>query len=307
MKVKSISIQFPRSQFTDIQLQRLTGLGKVNFIEGGRVKYPKDTELLVVDPDSFGGIAKTKSRLVQLLDTLPNIKYLALDSSDYSYLDLDYCRQKGLIISYVSDYDADSKAEHTIALLLACARRILINDRRTYRRTYKPEPGFEARGKSLGVVGWDSTAERVVYRARAIGMIVYTERRFDEGIRRPLDYLLSCSDMISLHLPDNDESNNFLSKERIRQLKTGSIVVNLGNRMWVDEKAMNEALLTRKVDTYCFEAQSWGKSPLKGSEFALMLKPFNCYTKETQKRNIEAMVGNIDGIATGKPYSKLDF
>ena len=70
---------------------------------------------------------------------------------------------------------------------------------------------------------------------------------------------------------------------------------------------MNQALTARDVDTYCFEAESMGKSPLKGNEFALMLKPFSTYTKETIERNQEVMVDNIDGIARGKPYNKLDF
>lgn len=308
MKVQSISIQFPKSQFTEVQLQSLLGLGKVTFLEGSKVKCPKDTELLVVDPDSFGGVAKTKSRLVQLLDSLPNIKYLVLGSSDYSYLDLDYCRQKDIIVSYVPFTNAVSKAEHVIALLLACSRRILINDRRTYRRIYQPEPGFNIRNKSLGVIGSDPTARRVMHLARAIGMIVYTPDRQDEGtIRKPIDFLLSGSDFLTLHLPDEEQSKKFLNKETIRRLKTGVMVVNIGNREWVDERAMNEALITRKVDTYCFEAQSMGKSPLKGNEFAIMLKPFSSYTQQTIKRNQEAMVDNIEHIARGIPYNKLEF
>ena len=75
MKITNISIQFPKSQFTEIQLQRLAGLGKVSFLEGAGVKCPKDTELLAVNPDAFGGAAKAKSRLQQLLDMLPNVKY----------------------------------------------------------------------------------------------------------------------------------------------------------------------------------------------------------------------------------------
>lgn len=70
---------------------------------------------------------------------------------------------------------------------------------------------------------------------------------------------------------------------------------------------MNKALITRQVDTYCFEAESMGKSPLKGNEYAILLKPFSTYTKETQERNVEALVANADGIARGKPYNKLDF
>ncbi len=306
MKVQSISIQFPKSQFTEVQLQRLLDLGKVNFLEGG-VRCPKDTELLVVDPDSFGGVAKTKNRLTQLLDTLPNIKYVALGSSDYRYLDLDYCRQKGIIVSYVPFTDAVSKAEHVIALLLACSRRILINDRRTYRRIYQPEPGFNIRNKSLGVIGSDPTARRVMHLASAIGMIVYTPDRQDQGtIRKPLNILLSNSDFFTLHLPDEEQSKKFLNKETIRRLKTGVMVINIGNRDFVDEKAINQALTTRKIDTYCFEAQSWGKSPLKGNEFAIMLKPFSSYTQQTIERNQEAMVDNIEYIARGIPYSKLE-
>jgi hypothetical protein len=66
-------------------------------------------------------------------------------------------------------------------------------------------------------------------------------------------------------------------------------------------------LIIKKVDTYCFEAQSWGKSPLKGNEFAIMLKPFSSYTQQTIERNQEAMVDNIEHIARGIPYNKLDF
>ncbi len=157
------------------------------------------------------------------------------------------------------------------------------------------------------MVGSGPTAERVVYRARALGMIVYAEERFEGALRKPIEFLLPSAELLTLHLPDSEQSSKFLNKERIKKLKAGSIVVNIGNRDWVDERAMNEALISRKVDTYCFEADSIGKSPLKGNEFALMLKPFSTYTKETMERNQEAMVNNIERIARGLPYNKLDF
>jgi len=307
MKTKNITIVFSKLDFSDIQLERLSGLGKVNFIESTGVRYPKDTELLAVNPDVFGGVAKAKSRIPQLLDTLPNIKYLVLGSSDYGYLDLDYLRKRNIVVSYLPYADAASKAEHTIALVLACSRRILVNDRRVYRRKLPLEQGFEARGKSLGVIGSNQTAIRVIKLARALGMVVYTPERFDEeAVRKPINYLLCESDFITLHLPDDKQSKKFLNKENIRRLKTGSIVINIGNREWVDERAMNEALSTRKVDTYCFEAESMGRSPLKENEFAIMLKPFSSYTKETLEKNREAMVNNIESIARGIPYSKLE-
>lgn len=308
MKVKSISIQFPKSQFSDVQLDRLSGLGIVSFPEGSGspIKYPKDTEMLAVDTDAFGGKAKARNRLLQLMDTLPNIKYLVLGSSDYSFLDLNYCRQRGIIVSPALSHDVVSKAEHIIALIMACSRRIIVNDRRTYRRKYQPEPGSEVRGKTLGVVGSGFAAKETILAARGLEMIVYSTERFDGAIRKPLDFLLSDSQLLTLHLPDSEQSKKFFDKEKIKKVKDGSIMVNLGNREWVEERAMSEALLTRKVDTYCFESESMGKSPLKGNEFALMFKPFSIYTKEARERNQEEMVQNIESIARGIPYSQLE-
>ena len=302
MRQKNIAVTFPKSQFSEIQLGRFAGLGKVTFVSGSSVKCPKDTEVLVFD----GSAVKAKSRLIKLLDTLPNLKYLILGSSDCSFVDLDYCREKNIIVSSVPFHDARSKAEFTIALLLACSRRILINDRRTYRRKYQPEPGFEIRGKRLGILGLGPAVGEIVWLAKAVGMTVYTTELLDGAIREPLDNLLYGSDLLTLQLPDNEQSKKFLNKERIRKLKEGSIVVNIGNREWVDERVMNEALIARKVDTYCFTAESMGKSLLKSNEFAIMLKPFSTQTVETQAKNIEAMIRNTEAIVIGLPFSKVE-
>lgn len=301
MNTKNISVLFPKSHFSEIQLQRLEGLGKISFVESKSLKCPKDTEILVIGEDL------SKSNLTKLLGSLPNLKYLVLGSSDFGYVNFDYCREGNIIVSFVPFQDARSKAEYVISLLLACSRRIIITDRRTYRRIYKPEPGFEVRGKKLGILGSGPIIGEVVQLAKAIGMTVYTTEHMDDSIRQPLDNLLHDSDLLTLHLPSNEESTKFLDKERIGKLKEGSIVVNIGNREWVDERAMNEALVSRKVDTYCFTAESMGTTPLKGNEYALMFKPSTTNTVETLEDNIEAMVRNIEGIVLNLPFSKVYF
>lgn len=299
MNTKNVSILFPKSHFSEVQLQRLSGLGKISFIESKSLKCPKDTEILVVGEDM------SKSKLEELLNSLPEVKYLVLSSSNSSFVDSDYCRERSIIVSSVPFHDAKSKAEYVIALILACSRRIIINDRRTYRRIYQPEPGFEISGKKLGVLGSGPVIGEVIQLARAIGMTVCTTEHLDESIRQPLDILLHDSDLLTLHLPDNEQSKKFLDKERIGKLKEGSIVINIGNREWVDEKAMNEALISRKVDTYCFTAESMGSSPLKGNEYALMFKPSSTNTVETLESNIEAMTRNVEGIVIGFPFSRV--
>ena len=299
MKQKNIAISFPLSVFSDIQKQRLESLGKVEVFSSGCPK--KDTEVLVFDSN----IPNAKSRLASLLESLPEVKYLILGSSDYSFVDLDYCRGKGIIISYVPRCDAMSKAEHTIALILACSRRILQNDRNTYRRKYIPEPGFDVGGKTLGIIGTDTAVEKISQLAKGIGLTIYTTDRFEESIRRPIDNILAESDYLVLCLSPKEQCKKFLSKDLIKKIKTNSIIVNMGDREWVDELAMNKALLSRDIYTYCFQAEGMGNSPLKGNEFAIMLKPFATNTFETQEKNIEALTKNVEYLVRGMPYDRL--
>ncbi|MDD4938138.1 MAG: NAD(P)-dependent oxidoreductase [Candidatus Shapirobacteria bacterium] len=314
MKSKNISVLFPQSQFSPLQLERLANLGKVSFIKNtsfnSLIQCPKNTEILVFDPSIVGGVAKAKNKLWQILESLPNIKYLVLPNSDYSFVDLEYCRQKNIIISDVPFYDVESKAEHIISLLLGCTRKIFINDRRTYRRKNNPELGHNFKDITLGVIGINHLGEKVVELAKIFGCAVnfYDEKtvRIEGACRQTLDTLLSDSDMIVLCLSKVEENKKFLSKEKIKKLKEGSMVVNIGDRDWVDEKAMNEALVNRKVDTYCFEGVSLINSPLKENEFAVMFKPFSTYTKETIEKNMEAMVINIEGIVRGLHFNSVE-
>ncbi|HCR35954.1 hypothetical protein A2130_00320 [Candidatus Woesebacteria bacterium GWC2_33_12] len=305
MNTKNISVLCSKDKFTDVQLQRLNGLGRVNFIENIGSKCPGDTEILIVPTASHE--SKFKNRLSELLSLLPNLKFLVLGSSDYSFVDLGICKEKGITISFVPFYDAKSKAEFAIGLLFTGSRRILINDRMTYRRKYQPEPGFELIGKRLGIIGSGIAVEETVRLAKALGITVYTEERFEDSIRQPLDNLLHDSDLLVLFLPNSEENRNFLSKDKITQLKNEVIIVNLSDRDVVSESAMAKALIDGKVSQYIFEAESIGKTPLKNIESALMLKPFSTDTVETKEKNIEGMVKNTEDIVLNLRFSKVYF
>jgi phosphoglycerate dehydrogenase-like enzyme len=174
---------------------------------------------------------------------------------------------------------------------------------------FYPGLGHNFKGGSLGIIGMDSVGEQVAILAKALGAVVSVcDRQIRmEGVSiKTIDSLLHESDMIVLRLADYTENIKFLGKERINRLKDEVVIVNTGSREWVDEKAMNEALKTGKVGTYTFEAETMGKSPLKGNDFALMFKPFSTFTEETKKKNIEMMVTNVEGIVRGMPYNKLE-
>jgi len=186
--------------------------------------------------------------------------------------------------------------------LLGSAKRMFINDRRTYRRRYLPESGFEIRGRRLGVVGSDQTAERVAQLAKALDMTVYATERFEGAYIDSPDGLLCNSAMLTLHLPNTEENKKFLNRERISRLKSKAIVINLAGREIVDEREMSKALLSGDVSQYLFEGDSLHKSPLEDIETAIMFKPFSGNTFESLKRKGDSWVINVSNLA-GKQSS----
>lgn len=306
-----ITILTPKTEFTKEQQKRLSELGEVVYTES-RDEYPldkliklaKDSDILAFDPDNIGGFEVAPERLIKLLDAMSNIKGLALSTTAFGYVDLDYCKKRNIVVTNIPYYSTGSVAEHTLAFLLSCAKRIFLTDRRTQKGKYQLVKGFELKGKTLGIIGLGHIGSRVAELGLAIGMKVIAWNRSPkqkEGVEmKSLEEVLSQSDAISIHLAENEETRNFLSKEHIAQLKDGVIVVNTADRSLVDEKVMAEALKSGKVDSYALEAEDLTSPPLGGIENVFLFKGFGWYTKEALERNKEIWTNSIISLVKGK-------
>ena len=197
-------------------------------------------------------------------------------------------------------------AEFAVLLLLGSARRIFINDWKSQKRMYKWELGSELAGKTLGIVGVDAVAERIIRIAKPFGVRIFIcnepPARVEEAERKSLGEILCHSDLIILNLLNNEENKGFLSKEKINCLKQGAVVVNLTEQAIVDEKAMVEALKSKRIDQYVFETDKIKPSPLDKIENAVAFKKLSGYTKESADRSRSAWVKNISDMA-GHPTS----
>lgn len=314
--MNNIVVLQPKSEFSDALQDTLTRLGEVTYIDSLReysleelIPLVKKADILAFDPDCVGGLEKAQSRLQTLLESMPNLKGLALNTSGFDYLNKEYLKERGIVVSNAPYYYVEAIAQHTIALLTGCAKRIFLADRRTQKRKYRLELGLEPRSLSVGIIGLGHIGERVVKLAQGLDICVSAYNRSTKPMehirRRTVDEILHTSDAILLHLALNEETTGFLSKERIARIKEGAIVINTADRRLVDERAMAEALRSGKVDQYCFEAESTKGSPLEGIETALAFKPFGWYTREALQRNREIWVKNITELCRGNPKNMV--
>lgn len=304
----------PQAEFSPDHQGKLAQLGQVVYTDSRRaysfpelVKLSKDADILGFDPDNIGGFEVAEERLVRLATLLPSLRGIALSTTAFGYIDQGYFKKRGVRVANVPYYSSESVAEHTLGLLLGCAKRLFLSDRATQKGEYSLVMGQEIVGKTLGILGLGSIGSRTAQLAQSLGMRVIAYNRTPKRLKgvslHSLGYVLRHADFLSLHLVDSEETVEFLSAKHIGQLKPGVIVINTASRDLVDESAMAQALQSGQVDSYALEAEDLKSGPLPKCPNAFLFKGFGWYTKEALARNKAIWVNNILGLATGKPVN----
>lgn len=311
-----IAVLTPKSEFTKTQQKILSQLGDISYTDSRRKYSLKELEkltqlvdILAIDPDNLGGFEVAPDLIPKLLDKNPRIKYLALSTTSYGYIDKQLCMSRGIKVTNIPHYSSESVAEHAISLLLGCSKRIFLSDRRSQKGKYKLEIGHEIAGKTLGIIGMGSIGQRTGELAMALGMKVIAWNRTPKAVKgiemKELDQVLSASDYVSIHLIDSPETSGIISKINISKLKRGVMIINTASRDLIDENALAIALKSGVVDNYALEAEDLVSGPLGKLENAFLFKGFGWYTKEALERNKEIWVNNIVGLAQGKPINRV--
>jgi D-3-phosphoglycerate dehydrogenase len=172
-------------------------------------------------------------------------------------IDVDAAKARGLIVLNAPDGNTIAAAEHTLALLLAVARRIPAADASTRAGEWARSrfAGLELHGRTLGIVGLGRIGLAVAQRAAAFGMhllgydpYVSPEVARARGIEpRDLPNLLAAADVVTLHVPLGPETTHLLDAAAIATLKPGAIVLNVARGGIVDEAALAKALRDGRV------------------------------------------------------------
>jgi glyoxylate reductase len=183
-----------------------------------------------------------------LFDTAgPQLKVVANMAVGYDNVDLASARRRGVKIANTPDVLTEAVAEHTFALILAVARRIVESDRFVRSggwRGWDPQLllGTELHGKILGIVGPGRIGRAVGRIGESFGMKVLYARRPEE-----LEQLLAQADVVSLHVPLRDETRHRIGASEIARMKETAILVNTSRGEVVDEGALLAALVNGAI------------------------------------------------------------
>lgn len=238
-------------------------------------------------------------------------------------IDVEAATARGVVVVNSPEGNTISAAEHTLAVLLAAARHVpqAYASMRRGEWDRKSFTGVELYHKTLGVVGFGRIGREVASRAASFHMRVLAYDPFvsadfisEKGAEpHTLDDVLKKSDFITLHLPKTAETANLLNAERLATLKPTAILVNCARGGVVDEKALYEALNSKKLAAAAldvFENEPLGESPLLTLNNIVTTPHLAASTQEAQERVavdvaeqvLEVLRGGAPRAAVNIPY-----
>ena len=246
-----------------------------------------------------------------LLGRLPALEHLAITGRNSGHVDLEAATKRGVLVTATSG-SGPSAIEHTLALILALARRVPQEDRAMREGRWQTTVGVELSGKTLGVVGLGRIGSRVAAFGQFLGMRVVAwgptltdERARAAGVTRvALDDLFRESDVVSLHLLLSDKSRGIVTARLLGLMKPTAYLVNTARGPLVEEAALVAALRDRRIAGAALDVYDVEPLPREHPMLALdnvVLTPHLGYvTEESYRAFFGPLVENLESWLDGE-------
>jgi D-3-phosphoglycerate dehydrogenase len=274
--------------------------------EAELIDRAEDAEILIVS-----NLPLSKN----VLEACKKLKMISVAFTGVDHLPMDYCNEKGILVSNSAGYSNESVAELTFGMIFGLYRELVRMDTITRAGLdRKGKLGIELNGKTLGVIGTGAIGQRVMEIANVFNckVIAYsrTPKQMDGVEFVSKEDLLKKVDIVSLHLPLTEETKNFIGSEEIALMKESAILINTARGPVVNTEALVEALNNKSiagaaVDVYEKEPPLDTKHPLLDLPKTLLLPHIAYATHEAIDKRTDIVFENIWKWQAGNPQNVM--
>lgn len=275
---------------------------------------PKDTEELIERCRDADIVVVVNTPInAEAIESLEKLKMIAVSFTGYDHVDIEKCREKEIVVSNVPEYSTNSVAELVFGFIISAMRKIIECDK-TVREGGDNTGllGRELFGKTIGVVGTGKIGMRVCEIALAFGMnvLAYSRTEKDElkakGVKYvPLEELLRNSDIVTIHVPLNKDTEGLIGEKELSMMKEGAIIINTARGKIIDTASLAKMLESGRImaclDVFDMEPPLPEEYPLRNAKNAILAPHVGYYTKEALERRLRITVDNIKAFLEGKP------
>ena len=218
----------------------------------------KETEVRITNANV---IVTNKVVITQeLMQSASALQLICIAATGMNNVDLDAAKELGISVKNVAGYSTDSVIQHTFSMLF-----YLLGHSRYYDEVVKDgsysrspiftdvsQPFFEVKGKKWGIIGLGNIGRGVANIAQAFGaeLFYYSTsgvNRTEDFQRTTLEDMLSSCDIITIHAPLNEKTENLLDYEQLLTCKDGATVLNLGRGGIINEEAVAKVIDEKNI------------------------------------------------------------
>lgn len=294
----------------DVEKKTLEGLAELVALQ---TKKPEEFAAQAADCDA---LLNTYAGPItaDVMAKMPKCRIIARYGIGVDTIDLDAATAAGIIVTNNPTYCIEEVAEHTMALLLAAARKIVFYDRLVRAGRWEVPPGkplFRLAGATLGLVGFGNIARQVALRAAAFGMNVLfsdpfvREGQFDApGTAASLDEVLARSDFVSVHPPLTRETRGMIGDDALGRMKKTAWLINCSRGPIVDTDALVRALDGGRIAGAALDTTDPeplpDPHPLRNRD-NVIINPHVAWYSETAMKGLQAGApGEVRRVLTGE-------
>ena len=268
---------------------------------GRRLSEDEVAELVATDVIAI--LAGLEPLTDRVLSNAKSLRVIARCGTGLDSVDLQAASRLGIDVFNTPDAPTQAVAELTIAHMLNSLRHISTTDSNMRSGKWTPTMGSLLATKTVGLIGVGRIGSAVAKLAQAFGARVIG---FDPVVSShnsvellSLDEVLNQADIVSLHVPINDQTHHIVDASAISRMKPGSIVVNVSRGGLIDESALHDALKSQHLSGAaldCFEDEPYS-GPLLQIPGVHVTAHMGSYARETRDlMEVEASTNLVNGL-----------
>ena len=270
-------------------------------------KRVKDTNILVIANSPLKG---------EVINSAKNLEMISVAFTGVDHVDIESAKEKDILVSNSAGYSTPAVVELSFGLMIDVLRNIVPLDKVT--RQGGTMKGFRQRelfGKTLGVLGTGDIGEDVAKVALAFGMkvIAFNRSKKEELEKLGVEYiamddLFKTSDIVTIHLPLNDETKGIVSEKYIAMMKKDSVLINVARGPIIDNNALAKALNEEQIsgaaiDVFDMEPPIPSDYPLLNAKNTVLTPHIAYASDQAMVRRAEIVFKNIEKYLEGNPQN----
>lgn len=309
----------------DLSWGELDVLGEVSIYD--RTSYDLEKKDLIIERSRDADIIFTnKTPLTkEILDLIPNLKYIGVLATGYDVVDIEVATEKGIVVTNIPTYGTSSVAQMTFALLLEMCHHVGAHSEAVYNGDWGNNPDWcfwnypliELSGKTMGVIGYGRIGQNVGKIAQAFGLkILATDNYYNSSLENEnmryveLDELLVNSDIISLHCPLLDSTKGIINKDTIAMMKDKVMLINTSRGPLIVEDDLANALNDGKIAGAALDVVSSEpidqNNPLLKAKNCIITPHISWAPKESRARLMKIAIDNLISFVEGSPINVVN-